>query len=134
MDLTPLGSDTSTNSLFELLTVYTGVPARALATCSELSVATAACFGCASEAKGGRKAGRWSQLTAGNGEKFPARDPASRLVSSIRLESSVPSRWEWWLMNVGSEERGLKENAGFGNSIFVNWEEEHVEFGVGVKS
>lgn len=42
--MVPLGSEMRTNSLFELLTVYTDVPVRDFATWSELRLAAKAGF------------------------------------------------------------------------------------------
>jgi len=86
MDLAPLGSEMSTNSLLELLTVYTTVPARVFATWSELRLAVVAvCFGCDAEPKGSDGA-RWSPLGGG---RLP---PRNRVVSLIRVENSAPRR------------------------------------------
>lgn len=51
--MAPFGSEISTNSLLELLTVYTAVPASVFETKSELRVAASACFGCDKKANGG---------------------------------------------------------------------------------
>lgn len=51
--MAPVGSEISTNSLLELLTVYTAVPASVFETKSELRVAASACFGCDKKANGG---------------------------------------------------------------------------------
>lgn len=108
IDLTPLGSEISTNSLFELLTVYTAVPAKVLATWSELRVAANACLGWARDAKGGGGGDRRKPLETAGGQ-FPARVPAKRLVSSSRLTSSEPNRRQCWWMKVESESRGFEE-------------------------
>lgn len=122
MDLTPLGSEMSTNSLFELLTVYTAVPARVLATCSELNPAATACFGCEIEAngRGGGCAGRTRLF--GGGQRAAARVPASRLVSSKRAAMSAPRRRQCWWMKVESESSGFvgpTKGSGFWGSMWI---------------
>ena len=106
MDLMLLGSEISTNSLLELLTVYTAVPARLLATWSELIAPVKS-----------RLAGRASCDKDANGKELSGRErfsaggvqlPASRLVSSRRLASSAPSRRQCWWMKVENDSRGLE--------------------------
>lgn len=112
MDLIPLGSEISTNSLLELLTVYTAVPARLLATWSELRATPksrlAPRASCDIDANGKELSGS-ERLSAGGGQL-----PASRLVSSSRLASSAPSRRQCWWMKVENDSRGFE---GFGGSI-----------------
>lgn len=114
MDLAALGSEISTNSLFELLTVYTAVPTRLFATWSELRVAVAAkaWFGWPTQAKGGEPEAESRPLVAG-GRKFPA----SLLVSSSRLESSAPRWRQCWCMKLERDSKGFERPKGFGDSM-----------------
>lgn len=110
MDLAALGSEISTNSLFELLTVYTAVPTRLFATWSELRVAEAAkaWLGWPTQAKGGVPEAESRRLVAG-GRKFPA----------SRLESSAPRRRQCWWMKLERDSRGFERPKGFGDSMTI---------------
>lgn len=104
MDLAPSGSEMSTNSLLELLTVYTAVPAKVFATWSELRAAAAACFVSETEANGG--GGRRSSLVVpAVSEKLLAK---ARVVSPNRVASSAPNLWQCWWMKVERDKRGLE--------------------------
>lgn len=95
----------STNSLLELLTVYTAVPVSVLATASGLSARSNARFsrgGAAAAAMAGRCAARAAAAAA----------PAMRRPSSTRAERSEPRRERWWWMKDESDSIGFGEGEG----------------------
>lgn len=124
--MVPSGSETSTNSLFELLTVYTAVPARVLAT---PEAGDEAALACATDANGGgggggraRRRRRGPGGGGGCGGKLAARVPARRLASSRREESSEPRRRHCWWRKAERERRGFREAQGLGGDSIVDGE------------
>lgn len=101
--------------MFELLTVYTAVPARVLAT---PEAGAEAVLACARDANGGGGGGGEERELrrrlagcggGGGGGKLAARVPARRRVSSRRRERSEPRRRHCWWRKVERERRGFWE-------------------------